>query len=254
MWALLLVYLVVAMGFVVESRSKLVCNAIDVRVPGDDKNSFIHKEDVMEMLSKSRLKYIGLNVDSVNTVFVEEVIRKHPAVKKVSAYLTVDGKLNIRVQQRKPVLRVINKHWHHYYIDEDGGIIPITRLYSSYTLVANGNISESFDPYRATNIFPANRDSSYRPSIVYDLFQVAWYIRNDYFWSTQIEQLFVDGRGDIQLIPRVGSQLIIFGSGSDINNKFENLRAMYKIFNEIGWNQYKSINLKYKDQVVCTKR
>lgn len=59
--------------------------------------------------------------------------------------------------------------------------------------------------------------------------------------------------GDMELIPRIGSHTIIFGKAEDIDIKFRKLKAMYRVFNKIGWNLYKSINLKFKDQVICTK-
>jgi cell division protein FtsQ len=52
----------------------------------------------------------------------------------------------------------------------------------------------------------------------------------------------------------VGNHKIILGDCSDLEQKFKKLFAFYKDgLNKIGWNTYKTINLKYKNQVVCTR-
>ena len=54
--------------------------------------------------------------------------------------------------------------------------------------------------------------------------------------------------------PQVGNHEIIFGSDR-LEEKLDVLRTFYgKGMNEEAWNKYKSINLKYKDQIVCTKK
>ena len=53
----------------------------------------------------------------------------------------------------------------------------------------------------------------------------------------------------------VGNHKIVFGGVENLESKFEKLMFFYKKgLNKTGWNEYSEINLKYKDQVVCTKR
>ena len=254
LWVVLGGYLITILGFVAEMRDRIVCKGIEVNVVNDEMNRFIKKEDIKKVLDKYKLKMIGIPIDSVNTFMAEQLISKNPAVYNVAAYTTIDGLFKVKVEQRQPILRVINKNLQQYYIDDKAQVIPMRTNYTSYTLVANGNIDEPFDVSASRNIFPLKKDTILVPNILYDLYYVAIYIHRDDFWRSQIEQLYVDSHLDIRLIPRVGSQIIIFGKGIDIDEKFKKLKAMYRTFNQIGWNQYKTINLKYKEQVVCTKR
>jgi cell division protein FtsQ len=81
------------------------------------------------------------------------------------------------------------------------------------------------------------------------------YIDDNDFWSAQIDQIYVDSNNDIDLIPRVGNQLIHIGTTENIEGKLKNLAAFYdKVLPEVGWNKYSVINLEYKDQIVCKKR
>jgi len=254
LWTLLIGYLILVLGFISESHTKVICNKIDIRISDEDYNKFLQKEDIAKALERYKIKYIGKPIDSINTFIAEQVITKNPAVEHASAYTTIDGRLNILVQQRRPILRVTNKKLQNYYIDEIGQLIPLMKDYAAFTLIANGNIEEPFDPTIPRKIFPSKKDSILRPNIIYDLYHIAKYIDNDDFWRSQIEQVYVDSHSELELVPRVGSQIIIFGKANDIDNKFRKLKSMYRAFNEIGWNQYKTINLKYNNQVICTKR
>jgi cell division protein FtsQ len=253
-WIVLAIYLVVAMSFVYESRRKIMCTKVEIKISNSDMNKFVKNEDVSTLFEKYGFKMIGKPVDSINTFLAEQIINKNPAVSSTSAYTTIDGKMNIKVEQRNPIVRVTNKELRNYYLDRTGQLIPILKQYAAYTLIANGNISEPFEVNVSRNIFTSNKDSILRPNIIYDIFYVARYINDNDFWRTQIEQMHVNSKHEIELVPRVGSHIILFGKGDNIDIKFRKLKSMYRAFNEIGWNKYKTINLKYKDQVICTKR
>ena len=48
---------------------------------------------------------------------------------------------------------------------------------------------------------------------------------------------------------------IVIGEVYNLESKFNKLMLFYEEgLSKTGWNEYKTINLKYKDQVVCTKR
>jgi cell division protein FtsQ len=86
------------------------------------------------------------------------------------------------------------------------------------------------------------------------LFTLVTFISDNRFWNEQIVQVYVNGRNEFELIPRVGSQVIELGGIDNLTEKFENLRLLYEEgFSQTGWNQYGRISLKYKNQVVCTK-
>ena len=56
------------------------------------------------------------------------------------------------------------------------------------------------------------------------------------------------------MVPRIGPHIIILGSIDNYEAKFEKLWLFYtEGLKNVGWNQYLKINLKYKDQIVCSK-
>jgi cell division protein FtsQ len=96
---------------------------------------------------------------------------------------------------------------------------------------------------------------SSRDSIMNDIIALANYITGDPFWNAQIVQVYVNRKMEFELVPRVGAQIILFGDGNRLEQKFFKLGTLYREgFRQKGWNHYEFINLKYNHQVICTKR
>ena len=81
------------------------------------------------------------------------------------------------------------------------------------------------------------------------------YINHDNFWSAEIDQLYVDDEDEIDLIPRLWNHVVHLGTVENYEGKLRNLQTFYeKVMPEVGWNKYETIDLEYKDQIVCRKR
>jgi cell division protein FtsQ len=88
-----------------------------------------------------------------------------------------------------------------------------------------------------------------------EIHRLARYIASDSFWKAQIQQVYVDENLEYVLIPRVGNHEIQFGKMDDLEIKFKKLKAFYEqALSKSDWNQYQSVNLKYKNQIVCKKK
>ena len=84
---------------------------------------------------------------------------------------------------------------------------------------------------------------------------LARYIYNHRFWNAQIEQIYVNERHEVELVPRVGDQTILLGSVQDFETKLDNLMLVYKkVFSKASWAMYDTVSLKFKNQVVCTRK
>jgi cell division protein FtsQ len=69
-----------------------------------------------------------------------------------------------------------------------------------------------------------------------------------------ISQVHFDNN-DVVLIPKIKNQEINIGDIEDLDMKFDNLMCFYdKIIKHKGWGYYNIINLKYKDQIICSKK
>jgi cell division protein FtsQ len=174
-------------------------------------------------------------------------------VKKCNVYTTVDGVLNINLWQREPVVRIIDKKGQNYYLDVEGSVISMSKRFTPHLLVVNGNINTPFSTQSVENIYDTKYNNSART--LRNVHQLAEYIRKDKLWNAQVVQLYVDKNHEFEIVPRIGPHLIQLGSIENFDAKFKKLRIFYtEGLNNVGWNQYLNINLKYKDQIVCSKK
>ena len=161
--------------------------------------------------------------------------------------------VKVNIQQRRPVIRILTSADESYYIDEEATLMPLSENYTVKVLVANGNITESYGRFYKKKIADTTLT---KKSILDELYAMANYINRDEFWKAQITQIYVNEDREIEIVPLVGDQKIIFGDTTAMDEKFKKLKIFYKEgMNTIDcWNKYATINLKYKNQIVCTKK
>jgi cell division protein FtsQ len=247
--------MLVTLSFISSQRNQIVCKRLNVKISDRTGNYFIEEKDVINMLNDKGEKLVGQTIEAINVNFLEDFFQMNPLVKQANVYRTIDGTLNVAITQRNPIVRVINKQHESFYIDEEGSVMPLSDKYTAHVMVASGDIALSYTKLKAAQNKgdkPNNVNNSSQQFL--DLFTLASYIYHDKFWQAQIEQIYVS-RGTFKLIPRVGTHLIEFGTVDDHEKKFRNLKALYEQGLPVaGWNKYSKINLKYNNQVICTKR
>jgi cell division protein FtsQ len=246
----ILSYLIVVLGLTGESSKNRICNKIDIHITDSMENCFITSQEVLSLVLRSNDKLLGYPIGQINSEKLEITLKQHPSIKRAEVFVCADGSLNIDIEQRKAILRIIDHNHESYYLSADGVIIPWSEKFTMRVPVANGYIMEDYDHNRVDYITQAGEENRIR-----GLYDIAKYIDNDPFWKAQIEQIYVDRSGELELIPRVGPHIIQFGYPQDVERKFQKLLAFYQQgLSRIGWNRYETINLKYEGQIVCTLR
>ena len=82
-------------------------------------------------------------------------------------------------------------------------------------------------------------------------------LERDDFWSAEVVQIVVrttpSGAMEIDLIPRSGRHVIRFGRLERTKEKLDKLLRFYrKGFSRMGWERYRTIDVRFTDQVVCS--
>ncbi|HYQ57541.1 MAG TPA: hypothetical protein VEP89_09365 [Draconibacterium sp.] len=238
---LLLVFLLVTLAFTSIKYHHATCNGIEINYNPDEVIK-VDKAELIDLVKAIDADIIGEDFDSINTEMIEEAVEKHEAILNAEVYKVITradsstfrGMLAIDVKHRKPVVRIFADNG-NYYLDEFGGKIPVSTNYAANVLVATGDISEEF------------AKETLLPCVLT--------IENDEFWNAQIEQIHVQTDGDVILIPLVGDHTIEFGTLENYPEKLRNMKAFYKqIMARNNWKKYKTISLKYKDQVIAKRR
>jgi cell division protein FtsQ len=255
LWALLVAGAGVLVGFVEAEQYSRPCKNVEIRINYGAADVLITKKDVDSILLKTAGMLKGKPLGYINTGAIENAIRKQSYVAKVSVYENNEGTLFVEIRQREPLLRIINRKYESFYLDESGALLPVNPNFSARVLVANGVIDDSYmkNPNYRVNVL-ALTDSIYYDSLMTNLYKLTMYITHDKFLKAQIAQIYVNEFREFELIPRVGNHLILLGTAEDLDDKFRRLYAFYRYgLNKIGWNKYNVINIKYRNQVVCSK-
>lgn len=257
LWVGLVVGLLVTMGFVNKQQDALLCTALNVSVNQDNDLYFLDKLDIIQMIKDRGDSIVGQPKSTVNVSEIEKSLNSHSNIANAEAYMSIDGEMKVEVTQRKPVVRVMNLDGDSYYIDSDGTFMPLSNKYTAKVLVASGMLSEPFIKRYTYSIADIGKDSLLNAtSLLDEIYAMANYINADKFWSSQIQQIYINKDRDMEIVPMVGDQKIIFGDTTAMDEKFKKLLTFYQQgLNTTGWwDKYSIINLKFKNQIVCTKK
>jgi cell division protein FtsQ len=253
LWLLGISSLLVVLAFANKSIDEVRCKQISISINHDDESAFIDSLEVAKLIQESGKQYVNQQFGLINTAGLEQLLNNHTHIKVAEVYRNYDGELHLNIKSRRAIARVINAQGESFYLDEDGDLMKWSPLYTARVPVFTGRIFESYDRFYMINF---NRDDINDSLLIkmnlYGIYRLARYIDSNEFWKSQIEQINIDK--EVELIPMIGSHTIVFGDFSELDEKFNKLMVFYREgLNKMGWNLYKTINLKYKNQVVCTK-
>ncbi|MDR1120317.1 MAG: cell division protein FtsQ [Dysgonamonadaceae bacterium] len=210
------------------------CQDVQIVVVDTLDKCFISVERVVSILHNAHLYPKGKALKDIRTGEMEAKLEESLPVKKVHVYKTTSGVVKIKIYQRILRLRVMSAANGNYYVDSDGKIVTITEHVVAYVPIATGYVDKKF----------AQKE----------LYDFALFLHDNKFWEMQIAQIYVYPNKEIELIPRVGNHRILLGKIDGFEEKLDHLLLFYKqALDKVGWNRYSKINLKYKNQIVCTK-
>jgi cell division protein FtsQ len=248
LWIAIFAGLTVLVGFVEKEHKKLTCKGMDIHINYGKAEALISEEQINKEIRDKFDTLVGKKITDINSITIENHINQIDFIEEANVYTTLTGMLKIKLTQRNPIVRVMNKFGQSYYIGEKGKLIPINYGLSSRVPVASGNISTRYSDTLNLALSTTNSELN-------DLFTLSSYIYNDVFLKAQIEQVYLNQENEFELVPKVGRHLILFGDIDNMEEKFDKLKIFYnKGIKKAGWDKYRTINLKYKDQVICEKK
>ncbi len=197
-----------------------------------ENNLFVKQETVNKMLIDYKDSVINIKKENLDLLKLEKSIDKQPMIEKSQVFVSIDGVLKAIVKQKTPIARLFTENGSSY-IDYQGNTMPISEHFTARVPVISGEI---------------NKQNSKQ---LFDLFRM---IYDDEFLKKNIIGIQILPSGSLKMKNRNFDFDIIFGSPINIEEKFKNYKAFYqKAFADASLNDYKSINLQFTQQVVCTK-
>ena len=234
----------------IEHKKKPV-RAFDLEILNPSENALITHEEIVEVIHRKFGEIKGATLSTTDLFQLENSVLANPYIAACEVYQTIDMKVEMKVTVREPLVRVINEYDEQFYLDPYGYAMPLSQNHPSHVLIANGRIS---DRYISLDKSELALNAFYDSAAVRMIYPVAWYIARDEFLRSFIDQIYINEKKEMELVPKIGRQEIILGDAVDASEKLENLATFYrKVMSQMDWDLYKKINLKYKHQVVCSK-
>lgn len=235
----------VALGVLVivanVARSRSQVRGVEVSIRYGDTPQLVSRQSVVDTVLRRMPNLLQLSVKAVDCKRVASAARRVPYLEQVSASVSVGGKVVVRAEQRRPIARLYYGS-REFYIDRQGVLFPPSSLGYCDVIVAGGQFTE-----------PLRLDSL--NAQVASIWKLACFLDEEKDYRDLIDQIYIERDGNMMMVPKVGDHVIELGSVDDLENKFANLLTFYrKGMPRAGWNTYSQISLKFKGQVVCTKK
>ena len=153
-------------------------------------------------------------------------------IEKSEVFVTIDGVLKAVVKQKTPIARIFDENG-SFYIDYQGTVMPLSDEFTARVPLVLGEINN------ANNV---------------ELNKLLRFIYDDEFLKKNIIGIAVLSNGGLKMTNRNFNYEIEFGSIINVERKFNNYKAFFqKAVLDSSLYNYKKINLRFTQQVVCTK-
>ncbi len=256
-WVLLVAGLGVVFSFVQKKEDEQLCSKVNITIERNpmEENYFVEEDAIRQLIAQRFGQVENTPLKNIDVNYLERLLYTNPWVSRADVYLTINGIVDIEIEQREPILRIINREGESFYMDATGKLMLWSPDFTPRTLVVSGNIQERFEAWSPVSMEELiNNDTLKTLTMLDDLYTMARFILADEFWSAHVEQIYVNLLGEIELVPKVGNHKIIFGGSDEMAEKFWKLKTFYKEgLNYTGWDNYDTLNLKFNNQVVCSK-
>jgi cell division protein FtsQ len=198
----------------------------------DANNPFITSEMVNKLLIESFGGTSTIRKEKLDLKNIEQTMNKHSLIDHSEVYVSVDGKLKTVITQKTPIARVFDEN-SSFYIDYKGNRMPLSQNFSARVPLVYGDMN-----------------NTYSKNFV-SLLQM---VHKDDFLKKNIIGMTISADGSIVMKNRNYGYDIIFGRTIHMERKFNNYKAFFqKAVQDTLLDSYKTINLKFTKQVVCTK-
>jgi cell division protein FtsQ len=195
-------------------------------------NNFLTHFMVNKLLIQNDTTVANQAKSVINLYELENNVLKNPYVEKAAVFLTIGGVLKANIKQRTPIARVLSSK-SAYYIDKQGVKMPLSSNYSARVLLVSG-IENNAD--------------------IEGILPLISYILADDFLYKEIVGIVKSDADEYEFSVRSGAYKVDFGNLTAVETKFNKLKAFYNTtYKNKTIQEYKTITVKYHNQVVCSK-
>ena len=226
---LILVVFLFAFSSVRNSTRKV--SAPEIKFIGEE-NLFITHENVSKLLIRNQQSVANKPKEIIDLNGLENALTSNPMIKEAQVFIDVDGKITAEIEQRKPIARVSTNA--SFYIDDTGSYMPLSTNYTARVPLVTGTV--------------------YKNELIH-VFTIAKKVQQDDFLKKHVVEIHQNENKSIDLKFRLNDFTIQLGSIKSLDKKINNLKAFYqKAMRDKTLESYSIVNLKFDNQVICTKK
>lgn len=232
LYVIAVLLLILLLVFLWDKQKEQICEEVEIEVVVPQDRMLLNRQMIQDSIN---LWYngglVGLPSSMLDIHELEQRILGVEAVRNAQVSLQLNGVLRISIDQRIPIVRLYSSETSSYYLDILNKKISARPYLAARVPIASGALDETMSK---------------------KVYTLASYVQENPFAEALVEQIFVTDEKDLILIPKLHSHRVIIGDAVDLEDKFNRLQKFYKHgMNKVGWDEYKTINLKYANQIVC---
>lgn len=234
---------------------KINVSKVNIKVSYGVSDTIVLATNINESLKIEFGDFLKKQRKDIDQKQIESFLMQNPYIEQAQVYQTLKGVLNIEIKQREPIVRIYTLRNKEYYIDKLGKVILIDDNQLTDVVVASGNVdinNSNLDKNLDTIDIENKKGFDKTLSNIY---YIAQKLASDSILNYQIDQIYVPAKGNYELIPKIGNYIIRIGENKDLEEELIKLRYLYKeAFSRNGWDNYSFVDLRFRHQVVCTKK
>ncbi|HCF03912.1 cell division protein FtsQ [Flavobacterium sp.] len=194
--------------------------------------SFLKQETVNKLLIENNADASAIRKDKLDLNKLEKAVSSNQMVEESEVFVTIDGVLKAVVKQKTPIVRVFDGK-RSFYIDYKGNTMPLSANFTARVPLVLGVIRKQNSEALA------------------ELFRK---IYDDEFLKKNIIAIQIMPNGSLKMLNRNFDYQIDFGGAKNVDAKFQNYKAFFqKAVVDSSLYKYKKIDLRFTQQVICTK-
>lgn len=197
-----------------------------------DNAPFVKQETVNKLLIENKRDPSGIQKVELDLNKLEKTLDAQEMIEKSDVYVSIDGVLKAVVKQKTPIARVFEDGG-SFYVDYEGNRMPLSTNFTARVPLVSGVINKK-----------NNEDLAKLFRVIYE----------DPFLKKNIIGIQIMPNGSLKMLNRNFDYQIDFGRLMNVELKFKNYKAFFqKAVLDSSLYKYKKIDLRFTEQVVCTK-
>jgi cell division protein FtsQ len=198
----------------------------------EETSPFVKQEAVNKLLIENNGDVKSIQKLALDLSSLEHTLNSQKMIKQSDVFVTIDGVLKAVIKQRTPIARIFVGE-RSFYIDYEGNKMPLSNNFTARVPLVSGAIES------------VNNE---------DLIAALKMIYEDDFLKKNIIGMEIMPNASLKMYNRNFDYRIDFGNLKNAATKFKNYKAFFqKAVLDNSLEKYKKIDLRFTDQVVCTK-